>query len=228
MDNKSNNLNDPGIKGIIFDLDGVLVDTAEYHYQAWRKVAIEEDIPFNRKINEKLRGISRRGSLEIMLQGRRLSEEKMVEIMERKNNYYKEFIEKITPGEILPGVHELLAEIKNKGKKIAVASVSKNAETVIDKLGLIESIDAIADGYSVEKTKPAPDLFLHAAKLLHLSPKQCVVVEDAESGIEAGIVAGMKTVGVGPYNRVGKADAIFESLAGVTLCGILSGLKKSS
>ncbi len=228
MHNKSNNLNGPGIKGIIFDLDGVLVDTAEYHYRAWRKVAIEEYIPFDRKINERLRGISRRRSLEIMLQGRRLSEEKMVEIMERKNNYYKEFIESITPRELLPGVHELLAEIRNKDIKIAIASVSKNTKTVINKLSLIESIDVIADGYSVERTKPAPDLFLHAAKLLHLSPKQCVVVEDAKSGIEAGIAAGMKTVVIGPYKRVGKADVIFESLARVTLCDILSGLKKGS
>ncbi|WP_066381063.1 beta-phosphoglucomutase [Anabaena sp. CA = ATCC 33047] len=203
------------IQGFIFDLDGVLTDTAEYHYLAWQKLADEEDIPFSREANEALRGISRRASLMLILGEREYSEEQILEMMERKNNYYVEMIQNITPQDLLPGAEPLLDELRQAGIKIAIGSASKNAHTVIEKLGIADKIDAIADGYSVKKPKPAPDLFLYAAKQLDLEPAQCVVVEDAAAGVEAALAGGMWTIGIGPEERVGAAHIVLPNLAGV-------------
>jgi kojibiose phosphorylase len=204
------------IQGVIFDLDGVLTDTAEFHYRAWQRLADEEGIPFDRQANEALRGISRRESLMRIVGDRNYTEAQLQEMMERKNRYYVESIQDITPDNLLPGARELLDELRAAGIKIAIGSASKNARTVIERLGIADKVDAIADGYSVQHSKPAPDLFLRAAELLGLEPSQCVVVEDAESGIESGLAAGMLTVGLGPVERVGKAHVVFPSLEGVT------------
>ena len=219
-----------GIKTFIFDLDGVLTDTAEYHYQAWQRLADEEGIPFAREENENLRGISRRDSLEYMLStaARQATEEQMQEMMERKNRYYRELIQGMGASNLLPGAAELLEETRQAGFRIGVASVSKNARDVIASLEFEPLVDAISDGYSVERHKPAPDLFLHAAQQLDTPPGQCVVVEDAASGIEAAKAAGMWSVGLGPVERVGEAQVTFPSLAGVRLTDILTGLMSST
>jgi beta-phosphoglucomutase len=205
------------IKGFIFDLDGVLTDTAEYHFRGWKRLADEEGIPFTREDNEALRGISRRGSLLIVLKGRHYSEEKLQDMMERKNNYYLEFIREITPRELLPGGRELLEEIH----AAALGSASKNAGEVIDRLGIRILLDAVSDGYSVERQKPAPDLFLHAAKQLGLPPAECVVVEDAAAGVEAALAGGFRTIGIGPQERVGQAELVLPSLEGQQLADII-------
>ncbi|MBE3067414.1 MAG: beta-phosphoglucomutase, partial [Chloroflexi bacterium] len=186
------------IKAFIFDLDGVLVDTAEYHYRGWKRLADEEGLPFDRKENEALRGISRRESLLLILKGRTLPEEKIQEMMQRKNRYYLEFIRDVTPADMLPGASELLQEIHAAGLKSAVGSASKNASQVVQQLGIASLLDAVSDGYSVVNPKPAPDLFLHAAAQLGVPPAECVVVEDAAAGIQAAQAGGFPSVGLGP------------------------------
>ena len=205
----------PNIKGFIFDLDGVLTDTAEVHYLAWKKLADEEGIPFNREANEALRGVSRRASLMLILGNRRYSEAQIEEMMERKNRYYVELIQNMTPKDLLPGAIALLDELRQAGIKIGIGSASKNARTVIERLGIADKIDAIADGYSVQQPKPAPDLFLYAAKQLGIEAEQSLVVEDATAGIEAALAAGMWAVGLGPVERVGAAHVVLPSLAGI-------------
>jgi len=213
------------VAGFIFDLDGVLTDTAEYHYLAWKRLADEDGLPFSRADNEALRGISRRESLLILLKGCVLPEERQQEMMERKNAYYLEFIRSVTPADLLPGARALLEEIGASGRKIALGSASKNALEVLDRLGIRHLLDSVSDGFSVDKQKPAPDLFLHAAGQLGLLPVQCVVVEDSAAGIEAALTGGFPTLGLGPVERVGQADLVFPSLAHVTLTDILEGLK---
>jgi kojibiose phosphorylase len=212
------------IEGIIFDLDGVITDTSEFHYLAWKKLADEEGIPFDREANEGLRGIPRRQSLMAILQGRPATESQIQDMMERKNKYYIELMQSITPKDLLPGAAELLEELQAAGIKIALGSSSKNARTVIQRLGIEDKFVAIADGYSVENSKPAPDLFLFAAEKLGVSPQNCIVVEDATAGIEAGLAAGMKVVGLGPNERVGKAHIVLPSLENVTWKDLLSHL----
>ena len=212
------------IRGFIFDLDGVITDTAEYHYRAWKRLADEEGLPFTREDNEHLRGVSRRESLMLILKGRVYPEDKIQEMMERKNSYYLDYIKEITPRDLLPGAKEVLEEIRAAGLKTALGSASKNAGEVIDRLGIRSLFDAISDGYSVERQKPAPDLFLHAAAQLGLPPRECVVVEDAAAGIEAAKAGSFRSVGLGPRERVGDADAIFPSLAGVRLADLLRAL----
>lgn len=212
------------IKGVIFDLDGVLTDTAEYHYRAWKRLADEEGISFNREDNEALRGVSRRESLNLMLKDRQISEEQAQAWMERKNNYYREMLKQITPADVLPGSLSLLRELHQSGIKIAIASASKNAREVLNSLGLIDAIDVLCDGFSVLEPKPAPDLFLYAAQQLGLSPEVCVVLEDAEAGVEAALSAGMRCIGLGPETRVGKADLVRPSLEGLTLHEMLAAL----
>jgi beta-phosphoglucomutase len=216
------------IRGFIFDLDGVLTDTAEYHYRGWKRLADEEGIPFERADNEALRGIPRRESLMLILKGRAYPEEKILEMMDRKNKYYLQFINEVTPKDLLPGARELLEEIHAAGLKSALGSASKNAPDVVRRLGIAELLDAISDGSSVERQKPAPDLFLHAAKQLNLKPDECVVVEDAAAGIEAAIAGGFHSVGLGPRERVGNAEIILDSLDGVHLQKILNLLKQRS
>lgn len=214
------------IRAFIFDLDGVLTDTAEYHYRAWKRLADEEGMPFTREDNEALRGVSRRESLTRLLKGRQVSEEEAEALMARKNSYYQEMIREITSADVLPGARELLREIRAAGMKIAVASASKNAREVVDRLNLWEHVDTLCDGNEVQASKPAPDLFLRAAEKVGVPPAECVVVEDAEAGVLAGRNAGMKTIGLGPSERVGAADAVFPSLVGRRLGEILTALEK--
>jgi beta-phosphoglucomutase len=214
------------IQGFIFDLDGVLTDTAEYHYRGWKRMADEEGIPFTREDNELLRGIPRRESLMLILKERIYQEEKILEMMERKNNYYLEFIREVSPKDLLPGARELLEEIHSAGLKSALGSASKNAPDVVRRLGIENLLDAISDGNSVARQKPAPDLFLHAARQLNLKPGECVVIEDAAAGIEAARAGGFHTVGLGPPERVGQAEIVFPSLEGVHLDMLLSAFER--
>jgi beta-phosphoglucomutase len=211
----TNPTNTKDIQGFIFDLDGVLTDTAEYHYLAWQKLADEAGLPFSREANEDLRGVSRRESLMLIVGNKEYSEAQLQEMMERKNAYYVEFIQDISSQDVLPGVVDLLDELRKAGIKIAIGSASKNAHTVVEKLGIASKIDAIADGYSVQNPKPAPDLFLHAAKLLGLQALNSVVVEDAGAGVEAALAAGMQVIGLGPVERVGNAHIVLPSLEGI-------------
>ncbi len=212
------------ICGFIFDLDGVLTDTAEYHYRAWQRLADEIGVPFSREQNEALRGVSRRQSLELLLNGRTFPEEQMLEMMHRKNRYYVAMLDQITPNDLLPGVRGLLDELRGAGMKIALGSASKNAQEVVRRLGIAADLDGIADGYSVVRPKPAPDLFVYAAGLLRLPVEQCVVVEDAEAGVQAAKAGGLCAVGLGPAERVGGADAVFPDLSHVHLTDILTAL----
>ncbi len=212
------------IKAVIFDLDGVITDTAEYHYQGWKKMSDEENLDFNREINEQLRGVSRVQSLKIILKynNKKLSEDKMKELTERKNRYYKEFLKNITEKDYLPGAKELVIELKKRGIKTAIASASKNAKPVIESLKGNGLFDFIADGYSVENTKPAPDLFLFAVKNLNVKPEESVVVEDAQAGVEAALAGGMYSVGIGPVQRVGKAHLRYDDTSKLNAGEILS------
>ncbi|HAJ33225.1 MAG TPA: beta-phosphoglucomutase [Candidatus Atribacteria bacterium] len=209
------------IKAVIFDLDGVITDTSEYHYQAWKKLADEEGIPFSRDDNDKLRGVSRRECLKILLKGKQISEEQFQEMMDRKNEYYVELLKQMTSQNILSGAKELVLELKRRGIKTAIASVSKNARTVLQGTGIENLFDVIVDGYSVKNTKPAPDLFLFAAKELGVEPEDCAVVEDAEVGIEAALAGKMIPIGIGPEERVGKARYRFEKIGDITLTKLL-------
>ncbi len=216
------------IRAFLFDLDGVLTDTSEFHFKGWKRLADEEGMAFDRQDNEALRGVSRRESLLLLLKGRKLSETEMEAWMERKNLYYLDLVEKMTPADLLPGAMDLLGEIRAAGIKIGVASSSKNAQLVIDRLHLAPSIDGLVDGSVVKRSKPAPHLFLKAAEELGVAPDEAVVVEDAAAGVEAGIAGGMWTVGLGPVERVGMADLVLPSLEGVHLDQILKGLTRRS
>lgn len=214
----------PEIQGVIFDLDGVLTETAEYHYRGWQRLADEEGIPFDREANEAMRGLSRRDSLLLMLNGQSRTEEQLEEMMERKNRYYLEFIQDVSPADLLPGAVELLDELRAVGIKVGIGSASKNAQEVIQRLGISDRVDTISDGFSVTRSKPAPDLFLHAAEQLGLAAEHCVVVEDAASGVEAALAAGMLAVGLGPVERVGAAHVVLPSLEGVQWADLLAKL----
>jgi alpha,alpha-trehalose phosphorylase len=219
---RRNSMNTP-INAFIFDLDGVITDTAEYHFQAWSRLAADEGIPFTRKENEHLRGVSRRKSLELLLGDHRegYTEEQMEEMMERKNGYYTTLLTRITEQDILPGTREILHDLKRRGINTAIGSASKNARTILERLGLLDQFDAVSDGLCVEKAKPAPDVFLYAAKELGIEPEHCVVVEDARAGVEAALAGEMIAVGIGPEERVGNAHFRYSTVADMQLDEIL-------
>ena len=198
--------------GLIFDLDGVITDTAEYHYLAWKKLADEEGLSFTREDNEELRGVSRRESLMRLLKDQQIDEPTMQEWMYRKNEYYKSFLNRVTPADILPGVFDLLTQARKTDYKVGLASASRNAKNVLQRLELTHLFDAIGDGHVVHNTKPAADLFVWVAGSMGLTTNQCIVFEDAEAGVDAALSAGMIVVGIGPQNRVGKAHFVCNGL----------------
>ncbi len=201
-------------RAILFDLDGVLTDTSEYHYRAWKRLAEEQGLTLTREENDAhLRGIGRRESLLYILKGRKVSEEQMQEMMERKNQYYLEMVKGMTPNDLVPGGRQLLQEIRDAGMKCAIASASKNTHAVLEQLQVTHYFDGVADGWSVVHPKPAPDLFIYAAGLTGMPVTACLGIEDADAGIEAIKAAGMLALGIGPRERFHHADKVMPSLA---------------
>ncbi len=210
-------------KAILFDLDGVLTDTSEYHYRSWKRLADEEGIPFTRQENdEHLRGVSRRESLMYIIRGRNYSEDQIQEMMDRKNRYYNDMIKNMTPNDLVPGGRQLLQEIRDAGIKIAIASGSKNAQIVLERLDITSYLDGVADGYCIVNSKPAPDLFVYAAGLVNVHTVDCLGVEDADAGIEAIKTAGMQALAIGPEERFHRADKVLPTLANKSLQDILA------
>lgn len=203
------------IRGAIFDLDGVLVDTAKYHYLAWKRLARELHIDFTSEDNERLKGVSRVRSLEIILElgGKTLAEEDKARAAEKKNGWYLEYIRDITPKELLPEVVPFLTYLREHGVRLSLGSASKNAAAILDKLAISPLFDAVVHGGHVSKAKPDPEIFLTAARALGLPPAQCVVFEDASAGVEAGKNAGMTVIGVGDPAVLTQADMVIKSFA---------------
>lgn len=205
------------IKGVIFDLDGVIVSTDECHYLGWKRLAREEGIYFDREINQRLRGVSRMESLEIILEkaDKKYTEEQKQEMAARKNEYYKELIKGLTPENILPGALAFLEDLKRRGIKIAIGSSSKNSPLILKSIGLDHSFDAQADGNDITRSKPDPEVFLVAAGRLDIPPENCLVVEDSEAGIDAALAAGMKVLGVGFASDIPRATIRAKDLLSV-------------
>lgn len=214
------------IKGLLFDLDGVIVDTAKYHYLAWKELAEELGIEFTKKDNELLKGVSRVRSFEIILElgGVTMSKEQQEFYCTKKNNVYLEYIKKMEADEILPGVSKFLTEARNKGYKIALGSASKNAPLILDNLGLTSMFDVLIDGTKVSKAKPDPEVFALGAKELGLANDECIVFEDAAAGIEAAHNAGMLGVGIGTPENLPEADMHMPGFENVTIESILEQL----
>ena len=197
---------------IIFDLDGVLVDTAEHHYLAWKRLADELGIPFDREKNKRLKGVPRLESLLIILENHAdESELDISELMDRKNGYYVDMINRLTPADLLPGVKELLIWLRERGFRTAIASSSKNAGNVIARLKIEGDIDVVVDGSQCERSKPEPDIFLSCAEKLGSEPSECIVVEDAQAGVDAARLAEMYTVGIDKDHSLKNADVVLAS-----------------
>ena len=203
------------IKAVIFDLDGVIVSTDDYHYRAWKSMADEEGIYFDREINERLRGVSRMESLEIILEKaeKTYPDEEKNQMAERKNSLYRELLNELTPKDILPGVMKVLEELKEHNIKIAIGSSSKNTTMILAKIGLDNYFNAVADGNEIKNSKPDPEVFLLAAKKLEVAPENCLVVEDADAGVAAALAGNMKVLAVGYASSNSKADYKFKDLS---------------
>jgi beta-phosphoglucomutase len=198
------------IKACLFDLDGVIVDTAKYHFIAWRELASELGFEFTETDNERLKGVSRIRSLEILLEvgGISLSEEKKTALAQMKNDQYVSYIMKMTHDEILPGVVDFLHEVRKAGLKTAIGSASKNTPMILERIGLGSWFDAVIDGNKVSNAKPDPEVFLKGAEALGVKPSECVVFEDAAAGVEAAINGGMKCIGIGSPEILWKANLV--------------------
>ncbi len=214
------------IKGFLFDLDGVIVDTAVYHYQAWRRMANELGFDISEEFNETLKGISRMDSIARILEHGKvyLPEERILELAKLKNEWYLEEVEKMTSANVLPGIQELISQLKAGGYKISLGSASKNAPKILERIGLAPEFDAIVDGNSVKKSKPDPEVFIKGAEALNLKNEECLVIEDAFAGIEAAHAAGMKAIGIGTKENLPNADLILASFEEVKLEDLLKEL----
>lgn len=204
------------IEAVIFDLDGVIVSTDEYHYLAWKELADRLGVPFDRERNDALRGVSRMESLELML-GPRAGEftaSEKHDLAAVKNARYRVLLDRLTPDDVLPGVRDLLDELRAAGIRLAIGSSSKNSPVILERIGMADSFDAVADGNRISRSKPDPEVFLLAAADLGLEPSRCVVVEDAMAGVDAGIAAGMRVLAVGAAEQHPEATWRARSLAG--------------
>ncbi len=206
-------------KVFIFDLDGVIVDTAKYHYLAWRNLANELGFDFSEKQNEQLKGVSRVKSLEILLDiGKiNLSEDQKQKLLTEKNNEYLEYVKQMTADEILPGILNLLDFLDQNKIKYALGSASKNAPLILKKVGLYKRFSAIVDGNDVSKAKPDPEVFLIAAKKLGKEPTDCIVIEDAIAGIQAANIAQMTSIGIGDRSILNEADFVLNNTNELTI-----------
>lgn len=203
-------------QAVIFDLDGVICFTDEYHYQAWKKMADGMGIPFDRTVNNRLRGVSRMESLEIILEqyhGPALSEERKVELATQKNDLYRESLHQLSPADLSDEVKQTLDALRASGLKLAIGSSSKNTGFILGQLGLGDYFDAVSDGNNITKSKPDPEVFLKAAEMLGLDPKVCLVVEDAVSGAQAGHAGGFDVACVGDASQAGAGDYNMKAFA---------------
>lgn len=214
------------IKGFLFDLDGVIVETAIFHYRAWKRMANELGFDISEEFNETLKGVSRVESLERILKhgGISISEADKEKYMQLKNEWYLEMVSQMTNNDILEGIPAFFEEIKKTDIKIGLGSVSKNAKMILEKVGLIDQFDVIIDGTKISKGKPDPEVFIKGAEELGLQPTECIVFEDAVAGIEAAINAGMKTVGIGDAKILSEATIVYKNLVGVSVSEILKRL----
>ena len=208
------------LNGIIFDLDGVLVHTDEFHYEAWKQLADRLCIPFDRQVNNRLRGVSRMASLEIILEGadRSFSNEEKLAMTEENNAAYRKLLETMSPKDVSGEVAETLSKLKEQGIRLAIGSSSKNAGFILKQTGLDVWMDAVSDGNNITRSKPDPQVFLMAADMLALPPAQCAVVEDAAAGIDAALAGGFLAVGIGDaarYDRTDKPLSTFSDLLNI-------------
>jgi beta-phosphoglucomutase len=213
----------------IFDLDGVIVDTARYHFLAWKRLTDMIGIHFTEEDNERLKGVSRMASLEIILEigGRKIEESQKHMYAELKNKWYVDYISKMTPDEILPGCLEFIKELKSANVRVAIGSASKNTPLILERVGILELFDAIADGNNVKKAKPDPEVFIKAAEMVGIEPGRCTVFEDAVAGIQAALNAGMLCVGVGSPVILKKAHSVIRGLDEMSLSKLIEIEKKS-
>jgi beta-phosphoglucomutase len=211
------------IKAVIFDLDGVIVSTDQYHFHAWKRLADSLGIPFGREVNDRLRGISRMESLEIVLEksARRYSLDERREMAERKNAHYQELLKGLSPADILPGVINVIKALKDRQVKIAIGSSSRNARAILRAVGLEDEFDVVIDGNDIPRSKPDPAVFTIAATRLGISPEECLVVEDAEAGVEAGAAAGMRVLAVGAAAGHPRAARCAEGLSTISVDELL-------
>ena len=205
-------------KGFIFDLDGVIVDTAKYHFLAWRKLANSIGIDFTETQNEQLKGVSRVKSLEKILawENKKISKEEFTNLMAKKNDDYLSFIEQMNESEILPDVPKVLNYLIHQEQPISLGSASKNARIILEKVDLIDKFDAIVDGNDVSKAKPDPEVFLNAAKALNMEANQCVVFEDSVAGVQAANTANMISIGIGNKDILHEANYIFNEFTEIS------------
>jgi beta-phosphoglucomutase len=213
------------IKAVLFDLDGVLVSTDEYHYRSWLKLSKEERFDFfDHEFNHQFRGIARMECVEILTRAssRTFTREQKEELADRKNRYFAELLEAVSPDELLPGALDALRELRQRSIKVAVASNSRNTKTIIRRVGIEQYLDAIVDGHDIKNNKPDPEPFLLAAKRVAVPPANCLVVEDAVAGIEAARRAGMKALGIGTKERLPNADIVVPDLSAISVEKLLS------
>jgi beta-phosphoglucomutase len=187
------------VAAVIFDLDGVIVSTDEFHYQAWQELADDLHVPFDREANQQLRGVSRMDSLERVLGPRSsaFSLDEKRRLADRKNEAYRALLSRLTPADTLPGVRPLLSELRSAGLRLAIGSSSKNAPEILRRIGLAGTFDTISDGNRISVSKPDPEVFLLAATDMEVDPQECIVVEDAVAGVSAGVAAGMRVLALG-------------------------------
>ena len=214
----------------IFDLDGVLVDTAVYHYQAWKKLANSMGFDFSHAQNEQLKGVNRMRSLDMILNwgGITKTDAEKEELATLKNTWYVDMINKMSATEVLPGSAELLQALKDHGVKIALGSASKNSGLILERTNLTHFFDAIVDGNSVTTSKPDPEVFLKGAEMLGTAPENCIVFEDAAAGVQAAISADMAVVGVGEADNLPGTDLIIKDLSGVTVAQLIALIKSKT
>lgn len=207
------------MNGFIFDLDGVIVDTAKYHYQAWKQLANKIGIEFSLEKNEQLKGVSRVESLKKILHWgqKTISDDEFTALMTEKNDHYLSFIETMQEDEILPDVSKVLNYLSSKNQKIALGSASKNAVGILEKVNLTQFFDAIVDGNQVTHAKPDPEVFLNAAKQMHVQPEDCIVFEDAVAGIQAANAANMVSIGIGDVDVLHEANYVFKDFTEMSL-----------
>ncbi|NEV94155.1 beta-phosphoglucomutase [Psychroflexus sp. YR1-1] len=205
-------------KAFIFDLDGVIVDTAKFHFLAWKNLAESLEVSFSEEENEQLKGVSRINSLQKILEwgNKSISEDKFNSLMAQKNEEYLAFVDRMSPEDILPGVLETLTYLKENNYPIALGSASKNARHILTKVGLTSYFDHIVDGNEVSKAKPDPEVFLKGCELLGVEPEQAIVFEDSQAGIKAANTAHMLSVGIGDKAVLSEADFNFEGFTELT------------